>query len=154
MIIFNHIQSSYKPKLSDLDAPLNILLVEDSVGDEILTRKAIDATHVEYNLKHIRTGTGVMPYLSQCYDLGLKIPDLMLLDLGLPGIDGFMVLSQLELAPISIRVIPIIVLTGYKDFSDICRTYDLPLFAYLPKPCRAETMKEMLTAMKHKVSCH
>jgi CheY-like chemotaxis protein len=132
------------------DNPLDILLVEDNVSDEILTRKAIDSTLIKCETHSLQKGDEVLPYLWRRRQGGtLKMPDAILLDLGLPGIDGFEVLAQLNRAPASIRAVPIVVLTGYKDFQYACGIYDLCFLAYLSKPCDPQVVRRMLNTLHY-----
>ncbi len=78
---------------------LRILLVEDDASDALLTAVALDETHIHYDMQALTSGMEVVPYLRRLGAQGEPMPDLLMLDLSLPVMDGFEVLSQLaELA--------------------------------------------------------
>lgn len=125
---------------------LSILLVEDIGSDAILTKIALDAAHVPYALSKIRHGNEVLPYLrirkKACPE---DLPDLILLDLGLPGMDGFEILAELTHASPGIRSIPLVILTAYPHFEYLRSTYPhLHIIEHLAKPCSAEKMRPIL----------
>lgn len=132
------------PYLADNDNLVNILLVEDDYSDTLLTIQGINATQVPYNLDRITRGDDVLPYLNNC--LQTKLPDLLLLDMGLPGVNGFEILENLSSAPANMRAIPIAIITGHKHFDYLSTTYSsLPIYGYLTKPLRAEAMNPILS---------
>ncbi len=119
-------------------APVNVLLVEDVLSEKMLTRIALDASGVPYQLKTLQKGTEVVPYLQA------NAAEILLLDIGLPDIDGFAVLSELMEQPYELRTIPIVILTGYKNFADIKKKYPLNIIAYINKPCNPQEMHDAL----------
>lgn len=121
--------------------PLDILLVEDVSSDALLLRLALDASQVPYRLRTIHGGDEVLPWLMR--ELG-ALPDVIMLDLGLPRMDGFEILEELAGADHAIRAIPIIILTGYQDFEYVGKSYNLCVPAYITKPCDAQRMHEVL----------
>ncbi len=130
--------------------PLNILLVEDNPGDTLLTRKAIETTRVAHDIHALQRGNDVLPYLWRTRKKGAdQMPDLIMLDLGLPGVDGFEVLSELGRAPASIRAVPILILTGYQEFKYVCKNYDLYFLAYLAKPCDSAVLRDILHTIRY-----
>ena len=123
----------------------NILLVEDTASDALLTRISLDSTEIPYKLTTMRNGNDVIPYLQSGCDFAKNdYPDLILLDLGLPGIDGFEILAQLQNVPASMRAIPIIVMTAFDNFEYIQKIYPTSVYGYINKPCRPEDLNEIL----------
>jgi CheY-like chemotaxis protein len=110
--------------------PYEILLVEDSVADALLTKKALDHLGLGYRLTYLSKGSEVMPYLLSRKD---KKPDLMILDLGLPDISGFDIMDELAEMPASIRDVPIVIVTGYDDFGYIRQNDRLLIRDYVYK---------------------
>jgi CheY-like chemotaxis protein len=126
-------------------SPLNVLLVEDSKSDAAYMRIMLDRTHIAYALEHIDKGRDVVPYLLKSRGFyNEAMPDLILLDLGLPGKDGFEVLSDLTLLSCNIRSIPIVIITEYENFAYIKNTHDLYIFDYITKPCEAGKLSKIL----------
>lgn len=124
---------------------LNILLVEDMHSDALLTEIAIKATEIPYSLSRIKRGDKVIPTLNlerifHPHDL----PDLIMLDLGLPGMDGFEILAELATMPAALRAIPIVILTAHEHFDYIRHTYPLCILGYINKPCTSDQMYELL----------
>ncbi len=119
----------------DADArPIEILLVEDDEGDVLLTTEALEASKITNNMHVARNGEEALKFLRQedPYTDAPR-PDIVLLDLNLPRVDGREVLSQVK-SDDSLRRIPIIVLTTSEAEEDILRSYDLHANAYVTKP--------------------
>jgi len=114
--------------------PVEILLAEDNPGDVKLTKKALEQGQVLNNLHVVDDGVEAMAYLRQ--DDGYedaKRPDLLLLDLNMPRMDGREVLEAVK-SDDSLRRIPVVVLTSSEAEEDIVQSYDLHANAYLTKP--------------------
>jgi two-component system, chemotaxis family, response regulator Rcp1 len=114
--------------------PIEILLVEDSVGDVHLTREALREAAVPHRLHIARDGVEAMAYLrraGRCDDEPL--PGLILLDLNLPRKDGREVLAEIKRDP-AFRRVPVIILTTSSAAADVTRSYDLHANCYLVKP--------------------
>src|SRR5213076_2210242 len=98
----------------ELGRPVEILLVEDSPGDIRLTREALKDGKVRNNLTVLEDGEAALAFLRRVDPYaGAVRPDLILLDLSIPKLDGHEVLAQLK-ADDSLRGIPVVVLTGSK----------------------------------------
>lgn len=135
------------------DTPLDILLVEDVASDALLLRLALDASRMPYRLRSIHNGDEVLPWLMQELKKGRQaLPDVLLLDLGLPCMDGFEVLAGIAAARPDIRAIPIVILTGYEHFEYIRQSYDLCVTAYINKPCDSATIYEILARLRREKS--
>lgn len=129
---------------------LNILLIEDVASDALMTRITLDATKVPFLLSKMHRGDEVLSRLSISQKLcPMELPDLLLLDLGLPGMDGFEVLAELAQMSGAIRSIPIVILTGHGHFEYVRSTYPfLHIVGYLQKPCHVEDMSRILTKVR------
>ena len=135
------------------DDPLDILLVEDVASDALLLRLALDTSRMPYRLRSIRKGDEVLPWLMQELKNGRQaLPDVLLLDLGLPCMDGFEVLAGIAAAKPDIRAIPIVILTGYEHFEYIRQSYDLCVTAYINKPCDPAAIYEILARLRREKS--
>jgi chemotaxis family two-component system response regulator Rcp1 len=114
--------------------PIEILLVEDNAGDVRLTREALRDACVRNNLAVARDGAEAMAMLRKdpLYG-GARRPDLVLLDLNLPKLNGQQVLASMKTDPELLRI-PVVVLTTSKAEEDVLRSYDLHANAYITKP--------------------
>jgi two-component system, chemotaxis family, response regulator Rcp1 len=114
--------------------PIDILLVEDNLGDVRLTQEALAESKVKNNLYVVRDGLEAMAFLHREGKYADAIrPDLILLDLNLPKKDGREVLSEIK-ADEELRRIPVVILTVSSAEEDILRTYDLHANCYITKP--------------------
>jgi two-component system, chemotaxis family, response regulator Rcp1 len=114
--------------------PAEILLVEDSPSDIRLTEKVMADARIANNLHVVRDGVeaiafvrGEAPYESR------PRPDLVLLDLNLPRIDGREVLHTIKSDP-ELQRVPVVVLTTSREEQDVLRSYELQANSYISKP--------------------
>ena len=113
--------------------PINILLVEDNMGDIRLTQEALKHTGFQNNLNVVMNGSDALDYLKrQGQFASSRRPDLILLDLNLPRMDGREVLAQIKTDP-ALRQIPVIVLTTSSAEDDISQAYNLHANCYVTK---------------------
>jgi two-component system, chemotaxis family, response regulator Rcp1 len=132
----------------------NILLIEDNNADAILTKIALDAAKIPYALTRIKRGDEVIPSLRQNYlYYPLKMPDVILLDLGLPGSSGFDILAELTEMHPAIRAVPIVILTGHRHFEYLRNTYQLCIQEYINKPCKAHDLQRIMKRILHGKTC-
>ena len=114
--------------------PIEVLLVEDNPGDVRLTREALKEGKVCNNLNVAADGIEALAYLRrEGTHAGSARPDLILLDLNLPRMDGREVLEVIKADP-ALRNIPVVVLTSSQAERDIVRAYDLRANCYVSKP--------------------
>jgi CheY-like chemotaxis protein len=114
----------------EMAEPIVVLLVEDDPGDVVLIQEAFEHNKVRNSLKVVGDGVEAMDYLR---DASAERPDLILLDLNLPRMDGREVLKEIK-SDAALRSIPVVVLTTSKAEEDILRSYDLHANAYVTKP--------------------
>lgn len=114
-----------------------ILLVEDNPGDIELTREAFEEAKFRNTLNVVTDGDKALDYLFQRngYENATK-PDIILLDLNLPAMDGREVLEIIKVAE-NLKRIPVIVLTSSKADVDIIESYNLHANCYIVKPVDA-----------------
>lgn len=117
---------------------INVLLVEDDPGDVLITREALSAAKVLHNLAVVDDGEAAISYLRQEDEYrDVPRPDLILLDLNLPRLDGREVLARIK-ADEELKRIPVVVLTTSNAEKDVLRSYDLHANAYVTKPVDLE----------------
>ncbi|GAA3484677.1 response regulator [Streptomyces yanii] len=114
--------------------PIEVLLVEDDPGDELMTREAFEDNKIRNTLHVARDGQEALDFLYRRGDHGdAPRPDLILLDLNLPRYDGRQVLEKIKNDP-ELALIPVVVLTTSSAEEDILRSYKLHANAYVTKP--------------------
>ena len=113
---------------------IEVLLVEDNAGDVRLTEEALKEGKLAVHLTVARDGLEATEILHQRNSHGhAKRPDLILLDLNLPKIDGRQVLQEIKNDPKLMRI-PVVVLTTSEADSDILTTYGSHANCYITKP--------------------
>jgi two-component system response regulator len=119
-------ETSYKP--------VEILLVEDNPGDARLTAIALERSKIIVNLNVVTDGGKAMAYLNREGEYAkVPWPDLILLDLNLPIMDGREVLADIKSNP-KLKHIPVVVLTTSDAEEDIVKTYALHANCFITKP--------------------
>lgn len=114
--------------------PVQILMVEDSPTDALLTREALSESKCISFLDHVTDGVEAMKYLRHQEEYQQsKRPDLILLDLNLPRKDGREVLAEIK-SDAELRRIPVIVLTTSEADTDVLAAYDHHANCYIVKP--------------------
>ncbi len=114
--------------------PIEILLVEDNEGDVDLTRDALCRSSIPSKLCVISDGEQVLPFLRREGRFeAAPVPDLILLDLNLPGKDGREVLVDIKTDP-DLRRIPIVIMTSSEADEDVLNSYLSYANSYVPKP--------------------
>ncbi|MEU2156203.1 response regulator [Streptomyces sp. NPDC019396] len=118
--------------------PIEVLLVEDDPGDELMTREAFEDNKIGNTLHVVRDGQEALDFLYRRGEHGdAPRPDLILLDLNLPKYDGRQVLERIK-ADTDLTHIPVVVLTTSSAEEDILRSYRLHASAYVTKPVDLE----------------
>jgi CheY-like chemotaxis protein len=114
--------------------PIDVLLVEDDEGDVLMTREALDEGKILNRLHVAGDGVEALAFLrKEAPYTDAPRPDLVLLDLNLPKVDGRQVLEEIK-ADDDLRRIPVVVLTTSEAEEDVVRSYDLHANAYVSKP--------------------
>ncbi|WP_326701279.1 response regulator [Streptomyces sp. NBC_01754] len=124
--------------MNDPVQPIEVLLVEDDPGDELITREAFEDNKIRNTLHVVRDGQEALDFLyRQGAHTEAPRPDLVLLDLNLPKYDGRQVLERIKTDP-ELALIPVVVLTTSSAEEDILRSYKLHANAYVTKPVDLE----------------
>lgn len=118
----------------ELGTMIEILLVEDNPGDVELVREALSEGKIRNELHVASDGVEAMQYLKREEEhANAHCPDLILLDLNLPRMNGREVLREIKSDP-KLRFIPVVVLTSSKAEEDIVKSYNLHANCYVTKP--------------------
>lgn len=113
---------------------IEVLLVEDDPGDVLMTREAFEDYKVSNQLHVVNDGVEAMAFLRREGEhTDAPRPDLVLLDLNLPRMDGREVLHAIKSDP-ELSSIPVVVLTTSEAEEDVLRSYSLHANAYVTKP--------------------
>ncbi|HLX71367.1 MAG TPA: response regulator [Verrucomicrobiae bacterium] len=130
-----------------------ILLVDDSENDLILMRRAFSKAEFHNPLREVRNGEEAIAYLQGegIYDDRdqFPFPVVMILDLNMPRLNGFEVLSwvQTQTQPI-LKHLSIIILTASVRMEDVERAYDLGAHSFLVKPASMEKLVAMIRCLR------
>ena len=126
-----------------------VLLVEDNPGDADLTREGLDASTLRIELTVAVNGSQAVDMLHKRGPFALRSnPDLILLDLNLPGLDGRAVLSDIR-ADNNLRHIPVCVLTSSASDHDVLQSYRLGANCYVVKPIDFKTFQGIIRAVEN-----
>jgi chemotaxis family two-component system response regulator Rcp1 len=127
--------------------PLQVLLVEDSPGDVRLTQEVFRDANITINLHVASDGVEAMGFLRREGDhAAAPRPDLILLDLNLPRMDGREVLAQVK-KDRDLKTIPTVILTTSDAEADIIRSYQLQANCYLTKPVQLDAFEALVKSI-------
>ena len=124
-----------------------ILLIEDNPDDELLTLMAFKDNNITNEVIVARDGEEALDYLfgtGRYQDRDMNIlPQVVLLDLKLPKVDGLEVLQTIRSNPIT-KLLPVVILTSSKEEIDILKSYQLGANSYIRKPVDFEQFSEAI----------
>lgn len=126
--------------------PLEILLIEDNPGDVRLVQEALKTTDHDISLTVVTNGDAAVEKLLQSSPEDSR-PDLVLLDLNLPGRDGCAVLDAIR-DDSTIQTLPVLMLSSSSTDDDISRCYDAKANAYLTKPESLTKLTSMMQSVE------
>jgi len=129
-------------------ATIEILLVEDNKDDAALTVRALARARLGNQVHVATTGAEALAFLRHQppYETAPR-PDLVLLDLDLPGVDGRTVLEQIK-GDEQLRAVPVIVVSGSLNPADVERAYRLHANAYVAKPIEPKAFLEAVRSIE------
>lgn len=128
---------------------IDILLVEDSRADVLITRKALAEARLLNTIHVVRDGVEAMDFLhKQGKYAAARRPDLILLDLNLPRKSGREVLTEVK-ADDTLKSIPVVVLTTSSAEEDIVKSYNLHANCYVVKPVGLENFLAAVQSIRH-----
>lgn len=121
-----------------------ILLVEDNEHDVILTQRGFERAKLKVNLHHVENGELCMQFLrNEGEHSDAPTPDLIILDLNMPVMNGHEVLEQLT-ADEELKHLPVVVLTTSEDDRDVLAMYRLRCSGYVTKPVQFDNFLEVI----------
>jgi two-component system, chemotaxis family, response regulator Rcp1 len=131
-----------------MTTPIHILLVEDNPGDADLTRESVAASKLRIELTVVVTGAEALEFMHKRGRFAsASRPDLILLDLNLPGIDGRAVLGDIK-RDADLKRIPVCILTSSGAETDVVQGYNLGANCYVVKPIDFKTFQNIVQAVE------
>ena len=130
--------------------PITILMAEDDPDDRLLTEYALLESRLANGFYYVEDGIELLDYLYKRgkyeYSEDAPYPDLILLDLNMPRMDGCEALEEIK-ADSELRRIPIVVLTTSKAEEDILKTYNLGVSGFITKPVSIDGLVEAMKSV-------
>jgi two-component system, chemotaxis family, response regulator Rcp1 len=127
---------------------VNILLIEDNEGDIVLTLEALKEARINNSVDVVRDGEKALEYLYKEGEfVNAGTPDLILLDINLPKIDGKEVLASIKNDDI-LKIIPVVMLTTSDSEKDILESYTNHANCYITKPVGFENFMKVIFTIK------
>jgi CheY-like chemotaxis protein len=134
-----------------MPAPFRMLVAEDEPNDVMLLKRAFFKAHVEAGIDYVRDGQEVIDYLkgNPPFDNPVEnpLPNLLLLDLKMPRLNGFDVLRWLQGQPFLHRL-PVVIFSSSAQPEDLARAYELGAASYVLKPRDAQEFMDVVAALK------
>ena len=129
--------------------PLTILLVEDDRADQKLIQKSLADQKIANDLEIVDSGEEGLEYLNDCkkHENGKLLPNLILLDLNMPGMGGKEFLKHVK-ADENLKQIPVMILTTSDSDKDILDTYKLQASGYVKKPVTLEEFRSVMRGIE------
>ncbi len=128
--------------------PIHILLVEDNEGDIILTTEALNEGKISNKIDVVKDGWQAVQYLEkkdEFYDA--ETPDLVLLDINLPKMNGHEVLKHIK-SNANLQHIPVIMLTTSSSEKDVLESYKGHVNCYITKPVDVNSFLEIVSSIE------
>jgi CheY-like chemotaxis protein len=128
---------------------INILLVEDNEGDILLTKEAFEDAGVPVIINVVKNGELAIQFLNKREKfLEVPTPDLILLDINIPKLNGHEVLKYIKNHD-RYKHIPVVMLTTSSSEKDIARSYKNHVNSYITKPINISEFWETISAIEH-----
>lgn len=128
--------------------PIDILLVEDNPGDARLAKEALKESKIHNNLFIVSDGEEALQFLRKEGEFsGAVTPDLILLDLNLPKIDGREVLDIVKRDE-NLKMIPVVILTTSRAEEDIIKSYKLHANCFISKPLDLDQFMKVVKSIE------
>ncbi|MEV0714060.1 response regulator [Asanoa sp. NPDC050611] len=127
--------------------PLRILIVEDDDGDAMMIREALETVTTPATLHRVPDGEEALAYLRDAVGRPAERPDVILLDLNMPRMDGRETLVELKRDP-RLKAIPVIILTTSDDIRDVTQMYQEHANAFVTKPMDFDALEAVVRQIR------
>ena len=135
-------------KSNEKKEKLNILLVEDNPGDIRLIKEVLGSESRYGNINIAENGVKAMEYLRREGEYkNVSQPDFIILDLNLPGKNGFEILNEIK-RDNDLKIIPVLVMTTSQSDKDILESYNLHANCYITKPFEFDRFKKVMKSIE------
>lgn len=132
-----------------LTRTIEILLVDDNIGDVVLTKEALSGAGFQNRVSIARDGCEALDFLRRDGKFSAAPrPDLVLLDINMPRKNGCEVLEEIRCDE-ALRLIPVVIFTSSESEDDIRRAYELGANCYVTKPVDLDEMDQVVKAINH-----
>lgn len=132
--------------------PVFILMAEDDPDDCLMISKALEDYRIVNRVRFVSDGEELLKYLHHegmfSDEAAYPLPDLILLDLNMPKVDGREALQVIKNDP-ALKRIPVVVLTTSKSEEDVARAYQAGANSYITKPVTFAGLTAVLRNLKH-----
>ena len=128
------------------EQPIEIWLIDDDDGHALLVEESFQDAGLRNGFVRAHDGTQGWQWLCEAESGGRALPGLILLDIAMPGLDGFEVLERIKSSSI-LKSTPVIMLTSTDHPREIKRSYDLGANAYIVKPVDFERLHEKVRTL-------
>jgi len=132
--------------------PLNVLIVEDNVADAKIALRAFKNAKIKNNVIVVNDGLECLKYLKREEPYQDKTqypwPNLILLDISMPKVDGFAVLKELK-KDLVFDIVPVIVLSGSKHREDVRKSYENGANSFIQKPVSYEAFVDLVEGFNY-----
>lgn len=124
-----------------------ILLVEDNSNDALLTQRSLKKANIMNKVVWVKDGAEAIDYLFiNCLQQGEKLPQLVLLDIHMPKVNGIEVLQRIR-ADESLSWLPVIIFTSSKEEKDLVESYRLGINSYVCKPINFDDFSAVVSTV-------
>lgn len=123
-----------------------VLYAEDNPPDHLFFARAFGNLNTHHQLVHRETGTQIRDYLLDCLERDAPLPQLLVLDIKMPGLTGIDVLEFVRQHP-QLSKLPVVLLSASDDQRDLIRAYDSRVNAYLVKPNRYHQLCQLVASL-------
>jgi two-component system, chemotaxis family, response regulator Rcp1 len=145
----NAVEGDRRMSSNVVGRPMEILMVEDSLMFARITMGALRNGRVEHRMTWLQDGEDALDFLQRNGRFKrAPLPDMILLDLGLPRLDGRELLARVK-DDERLRVIPIVVMTASTSDEDRIATERLEVAAYLTKPVNLDQFLQLVRQLRH-----
>jgi len=128
---------------------VEILLVDDNIGDVVLTKEALKSADFSNRVSTASDGIEALEFLHRTGKFAsASKPDLILMDINMPRKNGCEVLQEIRLDE-DLKLIPVVILTSSEAEDDIRHAYELRANCYVTKPADLDDMVKVVQAIDH-----